>query len=295
MLVSARLRSVRPRPRYRRAAGIQAAINAAASTLPRNLPYPPVYAKVNPADAPVLTLSLTSKTSSLREMSDLADTLIAQRLSQISGVGSVAIQGGIRPAIRIQADLARLAAYGMGPEDLRVAIVAANVAGPKGALDGTHQAYTIGANDQILAAEAYRDIIVAYPTARRSCSATSRASSTGWRTARGGWYQGVPAVSSTSSASRRQRHRTVKLFARAAALGATPAGVIAGGATAPHDPRLGARRAVHLVLAVALVVLVVLVFLRTLRATIIAGIRCRCRWWHLGVMWFCGFSAKPVC
>src|SRR5262249_52408270 len=141
---------------------IQAAINAAASTLPRTLPYPPVYQKVNPADAPIVTLALTSTTSSLREMSDLADTLIAQRLSQVTGVGSVAGQGGVRPAIRIQADLSRLAAYGLGPEDLRTAIVAANVAGPKGALDGTTQSYTIGANDQLLAAEAYRDIIVAY-------------------------------------------------------------------------------------------------------------------------------------
>ena len=106
-------------------------------------------AKVNPADAPILTLALTSDTSSLREMSDLADTLIAQRLSQVTGVGNVSVQGGIKPAVRIQADLARLASYGLGPEDLRIAIVAANVAGPKGALDGTHQAYTIGANDQI--------------------------------------------------------------------------------------------------------------------------------------------------
>src|SRR5262249_25564445 len=99
---------------------IQAAINASASMLPRNLPYPPVYAKVNPADAPIMTLALPSPTTSLRQMSDLADTLIAQRLSQIAGVGSVTVQGGIKPAIRIQADLARLAAYGLGPEDLRI-------------------------------------------------------------------------------------------------------------------------------------------------------------------------------
>ena len=128
---------------------VQSAINAAGSTLPRNLPYPPVYAKVNPADAPVLTLALTSPTISLRRMSDLADTMMAQRLSEISGVGHVSVQGGLKPAIRIQADLGRLASYGIALEDLRSAIVAANVAGPKGSLDGTAQSYTIASNDQI--------------------------------------------------------------------------------------------------------------------------------------------------
>src|SRR4029077_12620078 len=111
---------------------VQAAINAAGSTLPRNLPYPPTYSKVNPADAPVVTVALTSPTIALRQLSDLADTLLAQRLSQVTGVGHVSVQGGLRPAIRIQADLARLAAYGLGLEDLRLAIVGANVAGPKG-------------------------------------------------------------------------------------------------------------------------------------------------------------------
>ncbi len=118
---------------------VQAAINAAGSTLPRNLPYPPTYAKVNPADAPIVTLALTSETISMRHLSDLADTLIGQRLSQVSGVGHVSIEGGIRPAVRIQADLARLASYGLGMEDLRTAIVNANVAGPKGSFDGTQQ------------------------------------------------------------------------------------------------------------------------------------------------------------
>ena len=115
---------------------VQAAINAAAGVLPRTLPYPPTYAKVNPADAPVLTLALTSETISLRAMSDLADTILGQRLSQISGVGRVAVLGGLKPAVRVQADLARLAAYGIAMEDLRNAIAGANVSGPKGSLDG---------------------------------------------------------------------------------------------------------------------------------------------------------------
>ncbi|MEP7031857.1 MAG: efflux RND transporter permease subunit, partial [Pseudolabrys sp.] len=141
---------------------VQSAINAAGSTLPRNLPYPPLYSKVNPADAPIITLSLTSKTIDLRALSDMADTIMSPRLSEVTGVGRVSVQGGIRPAIRIQADLSRLAAYGIALEDLRTAIVGANVAGAKGALDGAHQSYTIAANDQIASADAYKAIIVAF-------------------------------------------------------------------------------------------------------------------------------------
>src|ERR1700758_2891517 len=114
-----------------------------------------VQAAINAAAAPVLTLALTSDTISLRNMSDLADTLLAQRLAQISGVGRVAVLGGLKPAVRVQADLARLAAYGIAMEDLRNAIAGANVSGPKGSLDGAQQSYTIAANDQIAAAEAY--------------------------------------------------------------------------------------------------------------------------------------------
>jgi multidrug efflux pump len=276
---------------------IQAAINSAASMLPRNLPYPPVYAKVNPADAPIVTLALTSETSSLREMSDLADTLIAQRLSQVSGVGSVSVQGGIKPAVRIQADLARLAAYGMGPEDLRVAIVAANVAGPKGALDGTHQAYTIGANDQILAADAYREIIVAYRNGAPVVLGDVARIVDGLENNRvGGWYQGVPAVIVDI---KRQPGanviETVRLIQRELPRlqRATPVGVKLA---VVHDRTHTIRASVRdvqftLVLAVALVVLVVLIFLRTIRATVIAGITLPLSLVAtFGVMWFCGFS-----
>src|ERR1700741_4094133 len=141
---------------------VQSAINAAGSTLPRDLPYPPTYAKVNPADAPIVTLAITSDTISMRDLSDLADTLIAQRLSTVTGVGHVSVEGGIRPAVRIQADVARLASYGLGMEDLRGAIGLANVAGPKGSLDGSQQSYTIASNDQIAAADAYKGVVVAY-------------------------------------------------------------------------------------------------------------------------------------
>ena len=174
---------------------VQAAINAAAGILPRNLPYPPIYAKVNPADAPVLTLALTSETISLRAMSDIADTILAQRLSQISGVGRVSVLGGLKPAVRVQADLARLAAYGISMEDLRIAIAGANVSGPKGSLDGAQQAYTIAANDQIAAAEAYKPIIIAYRNGAPVTIGDVAIIVDGLENDRtGGWYQGTPAV-----------------------------------------------------------------------------------------------------
>jgi multidrug efflux pump len=140
---------------------VQSAINAASSSLPRGLPYPPVYAKVNPADIPIITIALTSSTHSLRDVSDYADTLLMPRLSEISGVGRVSVEGGVRPAVRVQMDLARLAAYKIGPEDIRTAINSANVAAPKGSLDGTKQSYTLAANDQLAAAQAYGAMVVA--------------------------------------------------------------------------------------------------------------------------------------
>ena len=153
---------------------VQSAINAAGSTLPRSLPYPPVYAKVNPADTPVMTLALSSKTVPMRVLSDLADTLLGPRLSEISGVGRVTIEGGIRPAVRIQVDLARLASYKISLEDVRAVVIAANAAAPKGALDGTFQSYTLAANDQISAASSYRDVVVATRPGQRSLEQRNR-------------------------------------------------------------------------------------------------------------------------
>ena len=141
---------------------VQAAINAAAGTLPANLPYPPVYAKVNPADAPILTLALISDSVPVDRMSDAADTLLQPKLSEIDGVGKVTVQGGLRPAVRVRIDPARLAAYGLSMEDVRTAVSAANQNGPKGGFDGARQAFSIGANDQLVSADAYRDLIIAW-------------------------------------------------------------------------------------------------------------------------------------
>src|SRR5262252_7726799 len=141
---------------------VQAAINAAGNLLPTDLPAPPIYAKVNPADAPILTLALTSKTLPLPQIEDLADTRLAQKISQLPGVGLVSISGGQRPAVRVQANLRALSAYGLNIDDLRTTIGNANVNTPKGSFDGPTRAYTINANDQLQSAQAYKDIVVAY-------------------------------------------------------------------------------------------------------------------------------------
>jgi multidrug efflux pump len=276
---------------------VQAAINASGSTLPRNLPYPPVYSKVNPADAPMVTLAITSNTIAMRQLSDIADTLLAQRLAELSGVGRVTVQGNIRPAIRIQADLSRLANYGIALEDLRNVIMAANVAGPKGSLDGTHQSYTIAANDQITAADAYRNIIITYlnggPVLLRDVAdiiddlENSKVA---------GFYQGMPAViidvqrqpgANVIETAQRIKNELPKLQ-RSMPVGAT--------LTIVHDATASIRASVRdvqftLILSVALVITVVLIFLRTIRATIIAGVALPLSLVAtFGIMWFCGFS-----
>ena len=276
---------------------VQSAINAAGSTLPRNLPYPPTYAKVNPADQPIVTLALTSPTISLRQLSDLADTLMAQRLSNVAGVGHVSVEGGIKPAVRIQADLARLAAYGLSMSDLRNAITAANVAGPKGSLDGTHQSYTIGANDQITSAEAYKSVIIAYrnnaPVLLKDVAEVVESLE---NTKVGGWYQDTPAV--IIDVHRQPGANVIETVQRIKAelprLQRTmPSDVTL---TVVHDRTGTIRASVHdvqftLMLSVGLVVLVVLLFLRTIRATIIAGVALPVSLVAtFGVMWFCGFS-----
>ena len=276
---------------------VQQAINAAGSTLPRNLPYPPTYAKVNPADAPIITLALTSETIALRQLSDLADTLMAQRLSEIGGVGRVSIQGGIRPAVRVQADLARLAGYGLGLEDLRLAIVGANVSGPKGALDGAHQSYTIATNDQLASAAAYRELIVAYRNNAPVLLGEVATVVDGLENAKvGGWYQGTPAVvidiqrqpgANVIDTVARIKHELPRLQR------AMPVGIEL---TVVHDRTTTIRASIRdvqftLVLSVVLVVLVVLLFLRTVRATIIAGVALPLSLIAtFGVMWFAGFS-----
>jgi multidrug efflux pump len=276
---------------------VQAGINAAASTLPRTLPYPPVYSKVNPADAPIITLAMTSKSISLRTLSDLADSLLAQRLSELSGVGRVTVEGNLRPAIRIQADLSRLANYGISMEDLRNVIVGANVAGAKGSLDGTAQSYTIAANDQISVASAYRDVVVTYRNQAPVFLKDVAQIFDGLENTKvGGSYQGVPAVVVDI-----QRQPGANVIATVEGIKkelprlqrAVPAGA---SLQIVHDSTTTIRASIHdvqftLILSVVLVVAVVFIFLRTVRATIIAGVALPLSLIAtFGVMWFCGFS-----
>src|SRR5215217_4882601 len=265
--------------------------------LPGALPYPPVYSKVNPADTPIITLAITSPTISLRALSDLSDSVLASRLSELTGVGRVTVQGGIRPAVRIQVDLARLANYGIGLEDIRQVIVAANVAGPKGSLDGAHQSYTISSNDQILAADAYANVVVTYRNGAPVLLKDVADIVDGLENNKvGGWYQGNPAivvdiqrqpganVIETVQRIQRELPRLQRAFPAGATL------TVVHDATPPLLPRI---RDVQftLVLSVALVIMVVFVFLRTIRATIIAGVALPLSLIAtFGIMWFCGFS-----
>jgi multidrug efflux pump len=276
---------------------VQAAINAAASALPRNLPYPPIYSKVNPADTPIITLALTSETVALRTLSDLADTLLAQRLSEISGVGNVSTQGGIKPAVRIQADLPRLAAYGLGLEDIRQAIVNANVAGPKGAFDGAFQSYTIAANDQLAAAEAYRTLVIAFRNGNPVMLRDVAEVVDGLENAKvSGWHNGEAAViidirrqpGANVVQTVKSIHAELPKLRRIMPVGAKLAVV--------HDRTDTIRASIRdvqftLTLAVALVVLVVFVFLRTISATVIAGVALPLSLIAtFCVMYFAGFS-----
>src|SRR5262249_50020234 len=141
---------------------VQQSINGSGTYLPADLPTPPLYSKVNPADTPIVTLSLSSPTLPLSTVEDLADTRLAPKISQLSGVGLVTVSGGQKPAVRIRANPAALASYDLNLEDLRTAIAATNVNQAKGSFDGPHQNVQIGANDQLLSSDGYRSLVVAY-------------------------------------------------------------------------------------------------------------------------------------
>src|SRR5262245_16081562 len=141
---------------------VQAAINGAQSYLPTGLPSPPIYSKSNPADAPILTLALTSQAFPLSQVEDFADTRLAQKISQLPGVGLVTISGGQKPAVRIQANPTALSSFGINLDDLRTTLQQASVNQAKGNFDGPRQAYEINANDQLLTSKDYRSVVVAY-------------------------------------------------------------------------------------------------------------------------------------
>ena len=257
---------------------VQAAISAAQNLLPQDLPAPPIYAKVNPADAPVLTLGITSKVMPLTEVEDLVDTRIAQKISQLKGVGVVSISGGQRPAVRVVVNPRALAAYGLNLDDLRTTISNANQNGPKGTLDGPTSAYTVNTNDQIRNAEDYGDIVIAY---KNSAPVRLRDVATlvsGAENAKlGGWMNLTPAL--ILNVQRQPGANVVDTVDRIQGLlpslrAAMPAGVDISVLT---DRTTTIRASVadvefELALAVVLVVLVIYVFLRNVPATIIPSL-----------------------
>ncbi|MBI3448611.1 MAG: multidrug efflux RND transporter permease subunit [Acidobacteria bacterium] len=257
---------------------VQAAINAAGTFLPRDLPNPPIYAKTNPADAPILTLALTSETLPLTRVHDLADTRLAQKLSQLPGVGLVSLSGGQKPAVRIRVNPTALASYGLGLEDLRSALAAANVDQAKGSFDGSRQAYTIGANDQIIASEGYRPLIVAYrrgAPVRLSDVADVEDGAENSRQA--AWMNASPAV--LVNIQRQPGANIINVADRVKAilprLGATlPSSVkVAIVADRTSTIRASVRDVeLTLVLTVALVVMVMFLFLRSVPATLIPSV-----------------------
>jgi multidrug efflux pump len=257
---------------------VQAAINAAAGTLPANLPYPPVYAKVNPADAPILTLALTSDSLPIDVVSDAADTLLQPKLSEIDGVGRVTVQGGLRPAVRVRVDPARLAAYGLAMEDVRTAVANANVNGAKGGFDGPRLAFALGANDQLVDASAYQSLVIAWRSnapVRLSDVGSVIRSVENDRVA--GWYKDQPAVvldiQRQPGANIVQTVQLVK-SALPRLQGAIPSGIRLTIVTDRTETIRASVRDVQrtLVMAVVLVVAVIFVFLRSPRATFIPAI-----------------------
>ncbi len=276
---------------------VQAAINAAGSTLPRTLPYPPVYAKINPADTPILTLALTSDTLPLRDLSDLADTLIGQRLSEVPGVGSVSVQGGLKPAVRVQANLEALASYGLSLEDIRSAVAAANVSSPKGSLDGKTQSHAIAANDQITSATEYSQITITYRNGAPVLLRDVARITDGFENERiGAWYKGKPAV--VIDIRRQPGANIVSTVSRIKTEMPRLAQALPSDAsfTIVSDRTGMISASIHevqftLALSVGLVVLVVLLFLRTWSATIIAGTALPLSLiGTFAVMWLAGFS-----
>jgi multidrug efflux pump len=257
---------------------VQAAISAASNLLPQDLPAPPIYAKVNPADAPVLILGVTSRTMPLTDVEDLVDTRIAQKISQIKGVGVVSISGGQRPAVRVVANPRAMAAYGLNLDDLRTTISNANQNGPKGTLDGPANAYTVNTNDQIRGAEDYGNVVVAYKNgAPVRLKDVALLVSGAENSKLGGWMNATPAL--IVNVQRQPGANVVDVVDRIHnLLPALQAEMPAGVDVALLTDRTTTIRAsvadveFELLLSVALVVLVIWLFLRNVPATIIPSL-----------------------
>ena len=257
---------------------VQAAINAATNLLPKDLPTPPIYSKVNPADAPIITLAVTSPTLPVTRLHDLVETRLAQKISQVSGVGLVSMSGGRRPAVRIQVNPTVLAGMGLSFEDLRTAIGNTNVNDPKGSFDGDLRAVTIDANDQLKSADEYRNVIVAWrngaPVRLSQLAEVSEGAENAYLAA---WMNRQPAV--IVNVQRQPGANVIEVVDRIKALmpqlqASLPA---AAELTVLTDRTITIRASVddvrsELMLAIALVVMVIYLFLRSVPATIIPSV-----------------------
>ena len=280
---------------------VQAAINAGTSLLPTDLPAPPVYAKVNPADAPVLTLAISSDTLPLTEVQNLVNTRVAQKISQVTGVGLVSLAGGQRPAVRIQADTKALASYGIGLDTLRTAITSANANSAKGSFDGPLRSYTINANDQLLTAEDYKNLIVSWRNgAPVRMLEVARVVDSAENNRLGAWANETPAIILNV-----QRQPGANVIATVDSikklLPELQAGLPASlKVQVLSDRTKGIRSSVEhvemeLALAVLMVVLVIFFFLHSLRATVIASLAVPISLiGTCGVMYLLGYSLNNL-
>ena len=280
---------------------VQAAINAAQSYLPANLPTPPVYSKSNPADAPVLTLALTSNEMALSSIEDLADTRLAPKISQINGVGLVSISGGQKPAVRIQANPTALASYGINMEDLRNALTGSSLNQAKGNFDGPSQDYTINANDQLLTSADYRKVVVAYRNgAPVMLTDIARVIDGVENTDLAAWVNTTPAV--ILNIQRQPGANTIKVVDSIEALLPQLETSLPRAAHVQivSDRTTAIRASVkdvefELMLSIGLVVLVIFLFLRSLSATIIPSVAVPLSLvGTLGVMYLAGFSLNNL-
>ena len=257
---------------------VQAAINSAAALLPRDLPNPPIYTKVNPADAPILTLALTSDTLPLTRVQDLADTRLAQKIAQLSGVGMVTISGGQKPAIRVQVNPSALSALSMNLEDLRAALVQASVNQAKGSFDGRRQSFTIAANDQLFTAEQFRELIIGYRNGSGvRLSDVAEVIDGAENTRQAAWMNDRPAV--IVNIQRQPGANIIEVVDAVKAIlpqlqATLPAAV---GLHVLTDRTLTIRASIEgvqheLLLTILLVVAIIFVFLRSVTATLIPGI-----------------------
>jgi multidrug efflux pump len=280
---------------------IQAAINAASNFLPRDLPNPPIYSKVNPADAPILTLALTSKELPLSKVEDLADTRLAQKISQLPGVGLVSISGGQKPAVRIQANPTALSSYRLNLEDLRTAIAQTSVNQAKGNFDGALNAYTIGANDQLLTGEDFRPLIVAYRNgAPVALAEVADVVDSAENMKLAAWMNEVPAV--IVNIQRQPGANIIDVVDRVKRLlpqlrASLPSSVNIATLTDRTTTIRASVRDVQfeLMLTVALVVMVIFLFLRTLSATVIPSVAVPLSLvGTFGVMYMLGYSLNNL-